>query len=156
MQNLVFLGPSFANIEVAPVCGRDIFQGNSFGIIPGGFQEATLSKLGTDRVWMKNRKGLIKVHLASRRLVKVFQVSNCWIGLKDLSSLQQQTAYEYDMKNRTAQLEVYLRSLHLQQVATGKHPAVGLDWSDAQNLDFRSIARIGPPPCQYDLLAVLS
>ena len=36
-------------------------QGLSFGIIPGGFQEATLSKLGTDRVWMKNRKGLIKV-----------------------------------------------------------------------------------------------
>lgn len=40
-------------------------KGLSFGIIPGGFQEATLSKLGTDRVWMKNRKGLIKVRLQS-------------------------------------------------------------------------------------------
>ncbi|CAM9885235.1 unnamed protein product [Scytosiphon promiscuus] len=38
-------------------------KGLSFGIIPGGFQEATLSKLGKDRVWMKNRKGLIKYAL---------------------------------------------------------------------------------------------
>eukprot|EP00903_Cladosiphon_okamuranus_P017841 g16419.t1 len=38
-------------------------KGRSFGIIPGGFQEATLSKLGTDRVWLKNRKGLIKYAL---------------------------------------------------------------------------------------------
>lgn len=42
-------------------CACTVFQGLSFGIIPGGFQEATLSKLGEDRVWMKNRKGLVKV-----------------------------------------------------------------------------------------------
>ncbi|CAB1118819.1 unnamed protein product [Ectocarpus sp. CCAP 1310/34] len=40
-------------------------KGLSFGIIPGGFQEATLSKLGEDHVWMKNRKGIVKYALQS-------------------------------------------------------------------------------------------
>lgn len=40
-------------------------QGNSFGIIPGGFQEAALAKLGTDRVWINTRKGFIKVRHGS-------------------------------------------------------------------------------------------
>eukprot|EP00752_Nemacystus_decipiens_P017698 g15868.t1 len=46
-----------------PVFIDQMKKGLSFGIIPGGFQEATLSKLGADRVWMKNRKGLIKYAL---------------------------------------------------------------------------------------------
>ncbi|CAN0380000.1 unnamed protein product, partial [Discosporangium mesarthrocarpum] len=32
----------------------------SFGLLPGGFQEATLSKLGVDRVYINHRKGFIK------------------------------------------------------------------------------------------------
>lgn len=36
-------------------------QRKSFGIIPGGFQEAALMKLGTDRVWINERKGFVKV-----------------------------------------------------------------------------------------------
>lgn len=43
-----------------------LVQGKSFAIIPGGFQEAALSKLGTDRVWIKERKGFIKVRLRVR------------------------------------------------------------------------------------------
>lgn len=60
--DLVLLSFSFACVF------SFVFQGYSFGIIPGGFQEATLSKLGTDRVWMKNRKGLIKVQYLVRSL----------------------------------------------------------------------------------------
>lgn len=40
---------------------RTCQQGNSFGIIPGGFQEAAVGKVGTDRVWLKQRKGFVKV-----------------------------------------------------------------------------------------------
>ncbi|CAM9488198.1 unnamed protein product, partial [Heterosigma akashiwo] len=38
-------------------------KGESFGIIPGGFEEATISKLGAQRVYLKKRKGFVKYAL---------------------------------------------------------------------------------------------
>eukprot|EP00904_Undaria_pinnatifida_P013564 jgi/Undpi1/9338/HiC_scaffold_26.g11796.m1 len=53
-------------------------KGNSFGIIPGGFQEAALTKLGTDRVWIKSRKGFVKYALRyGYRLRPIFTFGEC-------------------------------------------------------------------------------
>mmetsp|Transcript_38007 Transcript_38007/g.65949 ORF Transcript_38007/g.65949 Transcript_38007/m.65949 type:complete len:328 (+) Transcript_38007:102-1085(+) len=42
---------------------RYMEKGESFGIIPGGFEEATISKLGAQRVYLKKRKGFVKYAL---------------------------------------------------------------------------------------------
>jgi hypothetical protein len=36
-------------------------SGDNVGLIPGGFQESTIYKRGQHRVYMRNRKGFIKV-----------------------------------------------------------------------------------------------
>jgi hypothetical protein len=33
----------------------------TFGILPGGFEEATISKMGRNRIFIKSRKGFVKV-----------------------------------------------------------------------------------------------
>ena len=53
------------------VSWTNTLQGNSFGIIPGGFQEAALTKLGTDRVWINSRKGFIKVRHVTWGLLRL-------------------------------------------------------------------------------------
>ncbi|CAM9481934.1 unnamed protein product [Chrysoparadoxa australica] len=42
---------------------RQFKEGRLFGYYPGGFEEATISKQGTDRVYIMNRKGWVKYAL---------------------------------------------------------------------------------------------
>ncbi|CAM9525628.1 unnamed protein product [Ascophyllum nodosum] len=53
-------------------------KGTSFAMMPGGFQEASLSKLGTDRVWLKQRRGFIKYALKHGcRLRPIYTFGEC-------------------------------------------------------------------------------
>eukprot|EP00727_Mastigamoeba_balamuthi_P011936 m51a1_g7365 putative diacylglycerol o- (347) ;mRNA; f:57930-58970 len=52
---------------VMPAGRRDVLAamraGDSFGVIPGGFEEATATEAGADKVWLRGRKGIVKYAL---------------------------------------------------------------------------------------------
>ena len=56
-------------------------QQEDFAIIPGGFHESTISSPGTDRVWLKNRKGFVKYALQNGYALQpiyVFGETDAW------------------------------------------------------------------------------
>ena len=50
--------------SVAPNTLKNIFKKNQLcAMIVGGFEDATIHKYGTDRIFLKNRKGFVKYGL---------------------------------------------------------------------------------------------
>lgn len=58
-------------------------EGGQFGLLPGGLEEATISKHGVDRVYLKSRKGFIKVTVAQHAHEHVI-VTRCIVVTKYL------------------------------------------------------------------------
>ena len=57
---------------------RKMKKGISLGLIPGGFEEATISCLGKDRVYLKKRKGFVKYALQyGYSLTPVYTFGEC-------------------------------------------------------------------------------
>jgi 2-acylglycerol O-acyltransferase 2 len=63
----------------------------SFGLVPGGFEEATITKYQADRVFLKNRKGFVKYCLQFGYKVQLqytFGESSTYYNLQGLWSLR--------------------------------------------------------------------
>jgi hypothetical protein len=60
-QVLGWLG-SFGSVEKANLV-REMQRGRAIALLPGGFEEATISEYGVDRVYLRNRTGFIKYAL---------------------------------------------------------------------------------------------
>uniref|UniRef100_A0A7S2CE87 Acyltransferase n=1 Tax=Florenciella parvula TaxID=236787 RepID=A0A7S2CE87_9STRA len=53
-------------------------EGSNIGIIPGGFEDATIMKKGSERIWLKKRKGFIKYALRfGYRVHPVYNFGEC-------------------------------------------------------------------------------
>lgn len=68
-----------------------MMKGESFGLLPGGFEEATISAVGHDRVYLKKRQGFVKYALQyGYRLVPVytFGESDTYYNLPGLYGLR--------------------------------------------------------------------